>query len=72
MGKEMQKNCLALGVAACLAFGACAVDMPQIISHRGESQDRPENTMASFRLAFARAKWTAWSATCTPRPTACP
>ena len=51
---EMGKNCLALGVACCLAFGATAVDMPQIISHRGESQDRPENTMASFRLAFAR------------------
>ena len=28
--------------------------MPQIVSHRGESQDRPENTMAAFRLAFER------------------
>ena len=41
-------------MAACLALAVGAVDMPQIVSHRGESQDRPENTMASFRLAFAR------------------
>jgi len=40
--------------AAGLAFTAGALDMPQIVSHRGESQDRPENTMAAFRLAFAR------------------
>ena len=45
---------LALGLAACLALAAGAVEMPQIVSHRGESQDRPENTMAAFRLAFAR------------------
>ncbi|MBR1587775.1 MAG: hypothetical protein IJ658_05570 [Kiritimatiellae bacterium] len=38
----------------CLALAAGAVDMPQVISHRGESQDRPENTMAAFRLAFER------------------
>ena len=30
------------------------VTMPYIVSHRGESQDRPENTMAAFRLAFER------------------
>ena len=40
--------------AAGLAFTAGALDMPQIVSHRGESQDRPENTMAAFRLAFER------------------
>ena len=38
----------------CLALTAGVVEMPQIISHRGESLDRPENTMAAFRLAFAR------------------
>ncbi len=48
------RTCLALGFAVGLAFGAGAVDMPQIVSHRGESQDRPENTMAAFRLAFER------------------
>ena len=37
-----------------LALTAGAVEMPQIISHRGESLDRPENTMAAFRLAFER------------------
>ena len=30
------------------------VAMPRIMSHRGESNDRPENTMAAFRLAFER------------------
>ena len=40
--------------AAGLAFTTGALDMPQIVSHRGESQDRPENTMAAFRLAFER------------------
>ena len=30
------------------------IAMPHIVSHRGESQDRPENTMAAFRLAFER------------------
>ena len=41
-------------VGLCLTLTAGAVEMPQIISHRGESLDRPENTMAAFRLAFAR------------------
>ena len=45
---------LAAGMATCLALAAGAVEMPQIVSHRGESQDRPENTMAAFRLAFER------------------
>ena len=30
------------------------IAMPRIMSHRGESNDRPENTMAAFRLAFER------------------
>ena len=51
---KAERGFLSLGFAACLAFMAGAIDMPQIVSHRGESQDRPENTMASFRLAFAR------------------
>ena len=56
LGAVAKAECgfLSLGFAACLAFMASAIDMPQIVSHRGESQDRPENTMASFRLAFAR------------------
>ena len=45
---------LAAGMATCLALAAGAVEMPQIVSHRGESQDRPENTMAAFCLAFER------------------
>lgn len=28
--------------------------MPKIIAHRGESSERPENTMSAFRLAFER------------------
>ena len=31
-----------------------AVQLPQFISHRGESVDRPENSMAAFQLAFER------------------
>ncbi len=30
------------------------IAMPEVVSHRGESNDRPENTMAAFRLAFER------------------
>ncbi|MBO4286993.1 MAG: hypothetical protein J5985_02370, partial [Kiritimatiellae bacterium] len=44
-------------VAAVFAMCTTAlsdVTMPRIMSHRGESQDRPENTMAAFRLAFER------------------
>ena len=35
-----------------MTLATWALDMPQIVSYRGESQDRPENTLASFRLAF--------------------
>ena len=52
--KKVERSLLSFGFAACLASMAGAIDMPQIVSHRGESQDRPENTMAAFRLAFAR------------------
>ena len=31
-----------------------ATPMPMIVSHRGESKDAPENTMAAFRLAVQR------------------
>ena len=44
-------------VAACLVASSSVfadIAMPRIMSHRGESQDRPENTMAAFRLAFER------------------
>ena len=40
-------------VAAALPLFA-DIAMPRIMSHRGESNDRPENTMAAFRLAFER------------------
>ena len=39
-----------------LLFSAvnAATTMPLIVSHRGESKDAPENTMAAFRLAVER------------------
>ncbi|MBO7684306.1 MAG: hypothetical protein J6T51_06245 [Kiritimatiellae bacterium] len=50
-----RKAMLAAIAALCVATTALAdVAMPRIMSHRGESQDRPENTMAAFRLAFER------------------
>ena len=49
---------LAATLAVCLATAASPlfadIAMPRIMSHRGESNDRPENTMAAFRLAFER------------------
>ena len=36
------------------AFTFAATAMPLIVSHRGESKDAPENTMAAFRLAVQR------------------
>jgi len=51
------RNRIALVAAAfCMAATPALADvtMPHIVSHRGESQDRPENTMAAFRLAFER------------------
>ena len=43
-------------VAACLVAPSVFADiaMPEVVSHRGESNDRPENSMAAFRLAFER------------------
>lgn len=38
----------------CLLSAVFAFEAPEIVSHRGESADRPENTMAAFRLAFER------------------
>lgn len=43
--------------ALCFTLGLCvtlisAVADPTIIAHRGASTDAPENTLASFRLAF--------------------
>ena len=46
------------GTASSSLFADIA--MPEVVSHRGESNDRPENTMAAFRL------------TSIARPTACP
>ncbi|MBR6733783.1 MAG: hypothetical protein IKL96_05220 [Kiritimatiellae bacterium] len=45
-----------LFAAMCVLAGMTAfgVTMPEVVSHRGESLDRPENTMAAFRLAFER------------------
>ena len=48
-----------LAVAAAFAVSplfpaGAAIQMPSIVSHRGESVDRPENSMAAFRLAFER------------------
>ena len=40
------------GTASSSLFADIA--MPEVVSHRGESNDRPENTMAAFRLAFER------------------
>ena len=50
----MQANWGMSVFGAVLVLAAGAVDMPTVISHRGESQERPENTMAAFRLAFER------------------
>ncbi|MBQ9432540.1 MAG: hypothetical protein IJU44_13415 [Kiritimatiellae bacterium] len=50
---KMRKLVLCLlAMVGLSAFGA--VSVPMIISHRGESSDAPENTMAAFRLAVER------------------
>ncbi len=36
------------------AVASATLEMPMIISHRGESKERPENSMAAYRLAFER------------------
>ena len=57
MGKVFVRK-LAATLAVCLATASSPlfadIAMPRIMSHRGESNDRPENTMAAFRLAFER------------------
>lgn len=37
-----------------LSLSLAAPPMPEIIAHRGESGDAPENTLAAFRLAWER------------------
>lgn len=37
-----------------MSLSLAAVGAPEIISHRGESADAPENTMAAFRLSWER------------------
>ena len=43
-----------VAAAICMAATSALADvtMPHIVSHRGESQDRPENTMAAFNAAI--------------------
>ena len=45
------KFCLLVVSAVFSIATAAATSMPMIVSHRGESKDAPENTMAVFRLA---------------------
>jgi glycerophosphoryl diester phosphodiesterase len=40
--------------AACLVLCAALTAPPEIVAHRGESADAPENTLAAFRLAWER------------------
>ena len=50
-------NAKKLIAAIAVSAGLCTngeTQMPEIVSHRGESIDRPENSMAAFRLAFER------------------
>lgn len=39
---------------AAMALVLAAGSVPEIVAHRGESHDAPENTMAAFRLAWER------------------
>jgi glycerophosphoryl diester phosphodiesterase len=53
MAKSASGRSLRLLLAACaLAFATSRSDAVEIIGHRGASHDAPENTLASFRLAF--------------------
>ena len=46
---------IAMAVIAGIAAPIFAeIAMPEVVSHRGESNDRPENSLAAFRLAFER------------------
>ncbi len=40
--------------SVCVLAATSLADIPMIISHRGESSDAPENTMAAFQLAVDR------------------
>ena len=54
LGMLVMLRKLFLSVAApalLLSSLQAATAMPLIVSHRGESKDAPENTMAAFRLA---------------------
>lgn len=37
-----------------MAFAFASTEVPEIIAHRGESYDAPENTLAAFQLAWER------------------
>jgi glycerophosphoryl diester phosphodiesterase len=54
MAKSMVVRFCAVAICMAATSALADVTMPHIVSHRGESQDRPENTMAAFRLAFER------------------
>jgi glycerophosphoryl diester phosphodiesterase len=55
MAKSAGGCLLRLLSAACvLAFATSRSDAVEIIGHRGASHDAPENTLASFRLAFTQ------------------
>ncbi len=55
MAKSAGGCLLRLLSAACvLAFATSRSDAVEIIGHRGASHDAPENTLASFRLAFSQ------------------
>ena len=51
---NLRISTLALATVAAALSAFAEIAMPEVVSHRGESNDRPENTMAAFRLAFER------------------
>ena len=51
---KLRRSVLALAVVAAALPLFAGIAMPEVVSHRGESLDRPENSMAAFRLAFER------------------
>src|SRR4051794_36754215 len=46
--------CVVLSITAALAASAAAERHVPMVAHRGESHDAPENTLASFDLAWSR------------------
>ena len=52
--KSMRVALVAAAICTAATSAFADIAMPHIVSHRGESKDRPENTMAAFRLAFER------------------